>query len=84
MAETASLARPYVRAVFETAKADSNLADWSDQLSVLAQVVADPQIAELDAAAAGGYQTALSVRPGNPPAPEGHEHRVITSFADLL
>jgi len=48
MAETASLARPYVRAVFETAKADSDLSGWSDQLGAIAQVVADPQIVALD------------------------------------
>ena len=48
MAEIASLARPYVRAVFETAKGDSDLSGWSDQLSALAQVISDPQVAELD------------------------------------
>jgi len=38
--------------------------------------------AELDAARRAGMQTALIVRPGNPPQPEGG-HRIIRSLADL-
>jgi enolase-phosphatase E1 len=38
--------------------------------------------AELDAARAAGLQTALIVRPGNPPQPP-HDHRVIQSFDEL-
>ncbi|MEM1062259.1 MAG: acireductone synthase, partial [Planctomycetota bacterium] len=37
--------------------------------------------AELDAARTAGLQTRLSVRPGNPPQPEGHE--AVTSFDAL-
>ncbi len=37
-------------------------------------------VAELDAAKTAGMQTALVVRPGNKPVPEGHGHRVIQSF----
>jgi len=48
MAEIASLARPYVRAVFDLAKADDDLAAWSDQLQAISVVVEDPQIAGLD------------------------------------
>ena len=38
--------------------------------------------AELDAARAAGMQTALIVRPGNPPQPDTG-HRVVTSFDQL-
>ncbi|MFT5111457.1 MAG: F-type H+-transporting ATPase subunit delta [Parasphingorhabdus sp.] len=48
MAEIASLARPYVKAVFDIAQAESDLAGWSDQLEFLSVVAADPQIATLD------------------------------------
>ena len=48
MAEIASLARPYVRAVFDLAKADTGFANWTDQLAAISAVVADPQFAELD------------------------------------
>lgn len=40
-------------------------------------------VAELDAARDAGLQTALVVRPGNAPAPEGHDHPVIQSFSEL-
>lgn len=39
-------------------------------------------VAELDAAAAAGLQTALCVRPGNPPASESN-HSVIHSFDEI-
>jgi F-type H+-transporting ATPase subunit delta len=48
MSENASLARPYVRAVFEIARADDDLAAWSDQLALLAAVAGDPQVRALD------------------------------------
>ncbi|MEL7499290.1 MAG: acireductone synthase [Planctomycetota bacterium] len=40
-------------------------------------------LAELDAARDAKMQTALSVRPGNEPVPEPHDHRVIKSFDEL-
>jgi enolase-phosphatase E1 len=40
-------------------------------------------VAELDAAAAAGMQTALAARPGNAPQGDSHQHLVITSFAEL-
>jgi len=40
-------------------------------------------VAELDAALAAGMQTALAVRPGNAPAPPGHGHAAIESFAQI-
>ena len=48
MTETASLARPYVRAVFEVASADDELAAWSERLALLEAVARDPRIAGLD------------------------------------
>jgi len=40
-------------------------------------------LAELDAASAGGLQTALCVRPGNAEVVACHAHPVVTSFAEL-
>lgn len=48
MAETASLARPYVRAIFEIARQQGDLATWSDQLALLATVTEDPQLKALE------------------------------------
>ena len=42
MAEKTTLARPYARAVFQTASAAGALAEWSLVLNALAQVLADP------------------------------------------
>ena len=39
--------------------------------------------AELDAARAAGLQTAISLRPGNAPAPSAHGHPEIRSFAEI-
>lgn len=48
MSETASLARPYVRAIFEIARQDDDLAGWSDQLALLAAVAGDDRLRALD------------------------------------
>jgi F-type H+-transporting ATPase subunit delta len=48
MSEHASLARPYVRAVFDIAKAAGDLSGWSEQLGVIAAIAGDPQIRALD------------------------------------
>lgn len=40
-------------------------------------------VAELDAAREAGLRTALSIRPGNAPAAEGHGHPAIRSFAEI-
>lgn len=48
MAETASLARPYVRAIFDIARRDDDLAGWSDQLALLGMVADDPGFRLLD------------------------------------
>ncbi len=41
-------------------------------------------VEELDAAAAVGMQTALSLRPGNKPIEAEHNHRSVTSFEQLF
>jgi enolase-phosphatase E1 len=40
-------------------------------------------VAELDAARQAGLRTALTIRPGNRPAPPGHPHRAVSSLADI-
>jgi enolase-phosphatase E1 len=40
-------------------------------------------VAELDAAASAGLQTALARRPGNAPTAEGHNHATIENFAQF-
>ena len=42
MAETGTLARPYARAVFQLARADGSLSNWSQALGTAATVVVDP------------------------------------------
>jgi F-type H+-transporting ATPase subunit delta len=45
MAEAATLARPYARAIFDLAFDDKKLADWSALLAGLSQAVRDPEVA---------------------------------------
>lgn len=40
-------------------------------------------VAELDAAAAAGFQALLSLRPGNAKVTEAHDHLAIESFAEI-
>ncbi len=47
MSETLTLARPYARAAFESARGGSALAAWSANLAVAAQVVADARVGAL-------------------------------------
>ena len=44
MSEPLTLARPYARAAFETARAHNALAAWSDDLRFAAQVMADARV----------------------------------------
>lgn len=46
MAEPSTLARPYAKAVFELARDESKLADWSAMLAGLAAAVRDPGVAQ--------------------------------------
>jgi len=60
--------------------------------SIAASLVEDPidilfvsdVVAELDAALAAGYDTCLSVRPGNRPQPHTDKHALIRNFDDLI
>lgn len=45
MAELSTLARPYAKAVFELARDEKRLPDWSTLLSGLATAVSDPRLA---------------------------------------
>src|SRR5512137_1607585 len=44
MAESVTIARPYAEALFRAAKESGNLAKWSGQVSLLAQVAANPEV----------------------------------------
>jgi len=44
MSETLTLARPYARAAFESARAANALPAWSDKLAFAAQVIADDRV----------------------------------------
>ena len=45
MAEAATLARPYAKAIFDLARAEKKLGEWSSLLSGLAGAVRDPNVA---------------------------------------
>lgn len=47
MAENSTVARPYAQAVFQLAKEQSLLAQWSDMLQLAAMVVADRKVRSL-------------------------------------
>lgn len=47
MSELITAARPYARAVFEFAHAESGLDNWSEQLSFMATIVVDPAMSKL-------------------------------------
>jgi F-type H+-transporting ATPase subunit delta len=42
MAETRTIARPYALAAFKQAKAEGKLAEWSEMISLLVTIAADP------------------------------------------
>lgn len=46
MAESVTIARPYAEALFRAAKESGNLAKWAGQVSLLAQVAANPEARE--------------------------------------
>jgi F-type H+-transporting ATPase subunit delta len=46
MSESITIARPYAKAIFEHALAEKKLAEWSEYLSLLAQAVMTPQLAD--------------------------------------
>ncbi len=48
MSEFASLARPYVRAIFDIARESGELGAFSDQLALIARIATDPAVRALD------------------------------------
>jgi len=44
MAEISTIARPYATAIFNLAKENKSLSDWSNMLSLLSNVVSESQI----------------------------------------
>ncbi|HEY7773893.1 MAG TPA: F0F1 ATP synthase subunit delta [Marinagarivorans sp.] len=50
MAELTTLARPYARAAFESARADSQLDEWAQALAIAAAVAGEPKVKQLLAA----------------------------------
>ncbi|WP_054113413.1 F0F1 ATP synthase subunit delta [Marinagarivorans algicola] len=50
MAELTTLARPYARAAFESAYADSQLNEWAHALAIAAAVSSEPKVKQLLAA----------------------------------
>ena len=48
MSETLTLARPYARAAFESARKANALAAWSQKLGFAAQLVADARVGAFD------------------------------------
>ena len=81
MAESVTIARPYAQAVFRLAKEDRSLAAWSDRLSRLAVIAADPEMGNVignpkfSARQIADLFMALSGEPGN---------RELASFIALL
>ena len=81
MAESVTIARPYAQAVFRLAKEGRSLAAWSDRLSRLAVIAADPEMGNVignpkfSARQIADLFMALSGEPGN------HE---LASFIALL
>ncbi|MEO7199723.1 MAG: F0F1 ATP synthase subunit delta [Dokdonella sp.] len=47
MSSTLTIARPYARAAFETARAHTSLGDWAQRLAFAAQVAVEPQVTAL-------------------------------------
>jgi F-type H+-transporting ATPase subunit delta len=47
MSETLTIARPYARAAFESARAQNALAAWSDKLAFTAQILGDARVSAL-------------------------------------
>lgn len=65
----------------ETISYQKIAADWG--LDAAAILFVSDVVAELDAAQAAGFQTALCVRPGNAKVTEPHAHSVIESFEQI-
>lgn len=80
---------PYVAAHFDTTSGPKhalrsyvNVARTLERVPQQILFISDV-VAELDAAAAAGMQTRLSIRPGNPPQPE-NSHTAIETLATVI
>lgn len=80
---------PFISDHFDTRIGDKKTASsyWNiaKELEINANEIlfVSDSVPELDAARYGGYQTALSIRPGNAPISNDAGHRMIRTFADL-
>lgn len=80
---------PFISDHFDTGIGDKKTASsyWNiaKELEIDATEIlfVSDSIPELDAARYGGYQTALSFRPGNAAIDDGNTHQTVTTFADL-
>ncbi|MEO7386586.1 MAG: F0F1 ATP synthase subunit delta, partial [Gammaproteobacteria bacterium] len=62
MADNGTTARPYAQAVFEIARTDNQLGDWSRFLKVAAEIAASPDVARLlSAPGADGHAVATAI-----------------------
>lgn len=61
MAENSTIARPYARAVFELARDQGKLKQWSEVLNTLAAIMAHATVAELVGAASVGRDVIAGV-----------------------
>jgi enolase-phosphatase E1 len=80
---------PFLRWHFDTTMGAKNQADSYRRIAAAIELpppaitfVSDI-VRELDAARGAGLRTRLSLRPGNPPQPDGHGHPSINSFDEL-
>lgn len=78
MSQALTVARPYARAAFATARDEGKLAAWSEALSFAAQVAADPRVAVLLPNPELGQDEAIALL-----APEGAGES-FTRFLSLL
>ena len=61
MSQALTLARPYARAAFATARDEGAFAPWSDALAFSAHVAADPRVAALLDGKSGAFALQLGV-----------------------
>jgi enolase-phosphatase E1 len=80
---------PLLRGHFDTTIGDKKAADSYATIAAALGVAPDrivfstDSLAEAKAAHAAGLQVALSVRPGNPPLPDGHGFTLVHSTAEI-
>jgi len=75
-----TLARPYARAAFATARDDNAMAAWTDALAFAARIAADPQVASLLGNPA--LTAASAVQLLSPQDPDANFGRFLALLAD--